>query len=89
MASITAPDLSALRRLAARHAGAVNYTKAQANSAFQAIEDWEVGGHTLTPVLSRAQAIENAVGVPVPLRLEKVLWMAWSEWKQRQLLTEI
>lgn len=86
---IPASDLDRMRQMAARFVPVVNYHKAQANAVFQAIEDWEVDGHAARPPGSRAAAIDAAAGVSVPVQMERVFWMVWSEWKQRQLLTEI
>lgn len=89
MAVISAPDLDDMRQEAARHIKPVTYLKSDINAALQAIEDWEVDAHTLTPVLSRETVIENALGFALPLRTERVFWMVWSEWKQGQLRGDI
>ena len=56
-------------------------SRTQIFAGIQAIEDWEVNGHNVTPLLSRNLAIETAVGQTTTLAQEKVMWYGWSAWK--------
>lgn len=85
MATISANDLARMRQAAARERPQVDYQKARANAVFQAVEDWEVGGHTTPPAQAREAVMEAAAGVALPLALETLMWRVWALWKAGRL----
>jgi len=89
MATIPTAALDKLRRCVARKlqvdGEAIDYLKAEANAVFQAIEDWEVAGHSSTPTESREAAMEAAMGRPLTQTQEIAFWGCWAQWKMQDL----
>lgn len=85
MTVISTNDLARMRRAVARKLPVVTYHKARANDVFQAVEDWEVGGHTSVPTETRQGAMETAAGVSLITQQEIAFWEVWSQWKSGRL----
>lgn len=57
MAILTPEELAGLRRVCAAEMPVINYTKARANAAIQAIEDWfEANRTAIVPTIDTATA---------------------------------
>lgn len=85
MATINATDLHFLRNDLEKYAVAngysVDYTKAVANAALQAIEDWFVLPATQSAISNAINAATSPVTLTVAQK--KIIGKVWLDWKSR------
>lgn len=83
MAVLTPTDKQTLRKMLSRYVP-VNYTKAQADTAFQSIEDWMVNAYNVaTPTSTIFNALNTALPGISNTQATYVL-LAWCVWRADQ-----
>ena len=87
MATLTSEDFTKIKQIVAGDADkkaifkALNLTKATWYTVFQALEDWEVDGHTSQPTESRDAALEAAAGKSVTIAQGTAIFETWVSWR--------
>lgn len=86
MATLTSEDYTQIRQWIKSNGDwatfkTMGHSKQQFYDILQAIETWEVSGHTTQPTESRDAAIDAAAGVNVTTAQAIMYWGAWTSWK--------